>query len=223
MINKIFKIISVFVAYIFLFYIVTYSNRTIKTAIFNTPDEASNYIAANNFSKTNKLSYFDKNIKFDNDNNLHPRGFLKIKDKLVPFNFLGTSLMLGVLQKIFTDNSKFINIFLIFLVVIYIKKTLDIFYKKNINHHLLAIISILSCSPILYYFNFPYFNIVGTVAFMAPSLYYLLKFNVDKKFKYFFLFTFFMCLTIWFSYFLVLFYVALVIINFFYNKKKLFK
>jgi len=202
---KIFIRVLIFVILIISVNIATFN----RASVFNSSDEASNYQAMKLVSNTNKLYYTDPMAKYDLKNNLHSRGFIYWKEKIVPFNFLGIPIFYGTLNMILGENLKYINILYLIMIIfsgVKILKILDNTQSQSYNYYLL---SLSLCGPIIYYLNHPYFNATPSLAFFCLSFYYIIRYvysNSENKLTSILLASMFTSISLWFAYYWVLFY-----------------
>jgi len=189
----------------------------IPVEIFNSPDEAANYQVVKEYGTTGKLflkwDFLDK----DYWNNLHSRGFITHEGKIVPFNFLWLPFVYGTFYTVFKDNIKYINILFLIIILSIIIKLSNLFYK-NKNTGVVTLV-FLWCLPIVYYLNFPYYNIVPLVPFFILSAYYLFKFNKTKNIKYLYLSAFFSLFVVWFRYNYIIFIFVFLLLNIIRERK----
>lgn len=198
------KVVIIFVFLLGLF-LISLTNLKAKN-IFNSPDESSNYQSMVLFSKTNKPYYIENMAKYDTGNNLHSRGFLTIKNKIVPFNFPGVWAMYGVIYKFIGDNVRFINLVFFSLITFSIYQIICVVTRKKFNI-LLALFSVICNLPIMYYLNLPYFDITPGVTFFSLALLFLVKYYEQPRKTYLFIGSVILAgLSLWFAMYWALFY-----------------
>ncbi len=184
---------------------------------FNSPDEAGYYRVVKEFGLNNKMYFENEFLEYDKGNNLHQRGFITLDKKVVPFNFLGIPLFYGVLYSFFGDSVKFINIFLFLIFILYLFKLSLIISNKSINI-VYILLGVLFATPIIYYFNQPYMNVIPATVFFIIFLFYLIIFNLKRNFVFLWLSLIFSLISIWFRYEYVIFVFLIFLFNFIKNK-----
>lgn len=146
-----------------------------------SPDENYNYLLMKEYSKSGKL-YIEKDYtQYDVENLLHPRQLVSYNDKQVPFNYFGLPLFYGTFYIFFEDYIKYISFFLAVMSSIYIVKISDLIFSTEKSFTWIAIIS---CTPLIYYYNQPYFNVTLALVFFIVATYYLLKYVKFDFLKY---------------------------------------
>lgn len=203
--------------FVLIFFMVNIINFSFSQPIFHSPDEAANYQTTKQYG-TNSTMYFDgKDLVTDKWNNLHSRWFITYNTTIVPYSFLWTPLFYGTFYTYFWDNIRFINILFVFVIFIYLYKILRLFWFLSKRTYWYLFVWFLSCLPLVYYLNFPYYNILPLITFMIPFLYYIFKFNTTGNIKYFYLWFFLSIIVIWMRYEQILFILLFFLLNFIQN------
>ena len=209
MINKLAIILWLILLTIF----ININNVYINNNIFYSPDESANYSVTKEYW-TNWNMYLEwEYLEYDKWNILHQRWFFTYNDKIVPFNFLWIPFFYWPLYSILWDNIKYINsIFLLIIIIsIYsLSSLIKIIDKKN---SWLVILWLLGTMPLLYFLNFPFFNIVPVIPFSILFVFYLIKFNKTENIKFLYLSIFFSLIIIWFRYNYIIFIFLFILIN----------
>lgn len=186
--------------------------------IMNSPDEVANYLTIKEYAKNKKMFFEAEFLNYDYGNNLHQRGFLTWNGKIVPFNFLGMQIFFGPQYFLLQENIKiFLKLLMIFLIYFSLSRIASCVYGENLKKEVLF--GIACCSPLLFYFNFFYFNIIPSVTFFLLFLYFLLRFNTEKNKKFLVISFFFAGFSVIFRYEMVIFIFLLLLINAIRNKE----
>ena len=159
-----------------IFFLVNFLNFSVHENVFNSADEAANYQITKQYG-TNWILYLTwDHLNIDKWNNLHMRGFITYNNKLVPFNFLWLPLFYWPFYAILWENIKYINIFLMIIIVFVLLKTFtNLFNIRGKDTIILS--SIFGLLVMVYYISHPYFNIVPFLPFFFLFLYYIFKFQ----------------------------------------------
>lgn len=152
---------------------------------FQSPDENSNYITTKLYSETGKLYYIANYSELDDENYLHPRGFVTYNNKVVSVQFFGLPIIYGHIYLFFEESIKilFPIIFSLVSLIFFVKTAIIIFPKSEFY----AAICFLSISPLIYYFNHPYYNVTPAITFFIIGFYYLVKFFQHEHYNYYIL------------------------------------
>ncbi len=193
-------------------------NITKDKEIFNSPDEAANYISSKEYALNGKMYLEEEYLNKDFGNYLHPRGFITYNNKTVPFNFLGVPLFYGTFYTFLGDNIKWISILFLIIIIITLKNIYELYYKKEKNNLIFIAIFSLFCLPLIYYFNFVYLSIVPSITYFLLFIYYFLKFNKTDNQTDIYFGLFFGLIDIWFRYNDLLFIAFFIILNIYYNR-----
>lgn len=215
-------IFAILLSIIYLLFLINIINITKPSfAIFNTPDESANYQVLKQYTSQGKLFLEDNNLVYDSDNNLHGRGFLTWRGKIVPFNFLGLPIFYGPIHLIIGDYGFIISSILFIILIVFLTKIIFLLFEEKYSTSLIVflLIGIIAVSPLIYWFNFSYLNLPGAITFFISSLYFLLKFNKENSLSFLLLSILLALISIWFRYDYAIFFLLLFIINFIKNKK----
>jgi hypothetical protein len=203
------RLIYLLTLIVFCCLLITLVNVWVKTSIFNSSDEASNYIVTKEYWQNWKMSIDANYLDIDYWNNLHQRWFITHNQKLVPFNFLWTSFFYWPYYSYFWDYIKYINIFLYWIILL-ISVLFINWYQNRINMSILMLFNM----PLIFYFNFPFFNIVPFIAFLNTWLYFILKFNSTWLFKNYIVWITLISVALFIRHEQILFFWVFYIINF---------
>ncbi len=217
--SKKFYFVVVGLLFLTIFFVTSYTNLINNFPhTFTSPDSASNYVIVKEYGSTGNM-YLEKDYTYlDEENMLHQRGLLTWNDKVVPFNFLGMFLFHGTFYSVLQDNVKVINLFLLIVLIGASKILLESLTNRRIKT-VYMLFGVIGSLPLLYLFNFPYYNIVPAITFFFLSVAFAFKFNMTGEEKYFYLSFLFALMSIWFRYTYVLFLGLFYIINYFLNMK----
>ncbi len=155
------------------------------TPNFNSPDETSNYLATKIYADTGRMYYTSEFNGYDTENILHPRHFANYKGKTVFCQFFGLPLTYGTFYGFFGDYLEIIMAIIIGILALYYFVKICNLYKPN--SEIYSIIVFLALSPLIYYFNHPYFNATPAIAFFIIGTYNLAKFSIGANYVHFYL------------------------------------
>ena len=210
---------TIIAALVLLFLLTNVINLKTEQGPFITPDETYNHIIITKYANDSKMYFETPYSKYDLGNNLHPRGFITYKDKIVPFFSLGMPLFYGVFYGVFQNYLSYLPFIILVMIILVLKNIYELFYPKHKINIVLFLSFAILCIPLMYFSNFVYFNILPASLFFLLFLYYTFKFNASGYFKDLMLGIFFSLISIWFRYEYVLFVALFLFLNFLKNKE----
>lgn len=212
--------------FIWAFLLTNIYNFNVDNWVFTSPDEASYYQVTKQYSQNWVMYLTWNNLDIDIWNNLHPRWFITLNEKIVPFSALWLPLYYGPLFSIIWDGILYLWVFFFIITWLALFKIIDLVFKRKVRVWLVFFL-LLNCVPYIYYLNFPFYNIVMLVPFFLISIYYLIKFYKYGNTKYLYLSYMFSLTVIHlrneYLLFLLFIYLCYFVYDFRSFKKKFFK
>ncbi len=205
------------------FFLINIFTLSVPWAIFHTPDELANFIVVQEYWTSWKMFLQAPYLDIDHGNNLHPRWFLTHNERLVPFNFLWLPLIYWPFYAFFAEYVHFLNSVFFFLIMVFAYSLARLWFDIKKEMIWIVFLVVLSSLPLLFYYNFPYYNIVPFLTFFVLFLYYIQRFHYTNKILYLYLGVLFALFAIRMRYEQVLFIWLFMMIVFIQHRRLYFK
>lgn len=135
-------------------------------------DDMYMYLTVRQFADTGKLYFEDDLTVLDDENLMHPRGFVTQDGRVVPYNFLGLPVIYGGVYKLIGDKTEYFGTF---LGVVALVALWGILGSLMPGQQKWTFPILFFATPLLYYMGRPYMNILPAIAFFLVGLYFLLR------------------------------------------------
>lgn len=189
-------------------------------SLFLSNDENTHHLMTKQYAEEGKL-YFDSPYNEDVDyaNNLHPRSMITFEDRIVTFAFLGIMIHYGPAYTLLGENIYLIALPLLLATVLALYCIVSLYRKESSTTLLITALSTPAALAFIYYLGKPLYNNAITASFFLFFVYFMLKFQKEKKILDVYLAALFACTTIWLRYNFVLFVGLFLLIHFLSNSK----
>jgi hypothetical protein len=139
--------------------------------VFRSPDEHASYVFTMLLADTGSLHYTKDYLVLDEENLLHPRGALTYQERAVPFNYLGIHLLYAPVYRVLEENTRYvaIPIAVATIVALAMAGSLLIPHQRSV-----AWVAVLGVTPVIYYLNRPFFNVVPALMFLSFGFLFIL-------------------------------------------------
>jgi len=153
---------------------------TFKTEpdVFASPDETAHYLMTRNFGETGRLYYTREYALTDKAHLLRPRAIWHYHERFVLPNSQGLPFSYGLGYRFLGDNVVYLALALAPLCLFFLYETATLLTGKR-SFFMAA--AIFGAGPLLYWFSHPYWNSLGSTAFFAGGLYFLVRYWKDSK------------------------------------------
>lgn len=142
--------------------------------VFNTPDETSNLISARQFGEHGTLYFENELTRVDQENLLHPRGFITHQGRAVPMQFLGHPFFWGCAFKLFGPRAwLFVPLLLGLFFTIYLHR---LFRLAAPTATPVLFLFAFAATPTIYLLGRPFLSASLATVLTVPAFYHAIRY-----------------------------------------------